>query len=196
MSRASPKGQTTIGLKGRGLWCQPIKGRRRGGMGTHRASSHLRKEANLVGVNQELERSGGNDGGLGCTFGNIAATKECKLGRQVNQRRERCLGSKRNCTLAFGPLTGGSIQGDKRPGRSWQGEVPRRRREHPAGGASMQKRRLGPRRGTPSSFEVVAKQTSVRFSLEREEGKGARVRKLNVGGGLLTTPSLISTPRE
>ena len=62
-------------------------------------------------------------------------------------------------------------------------------------GGSMRRRRLGPRRGTPSSLDVVAKRTSVRFSLERGEGEGARVREWSLGGGLLTTPSSIPTSR-
>ena len=58
LSGASQKGQTTIGLGGHGLWCQPIAERRRGGMGTHRASSHLRKKANLVGEIKSLNGVG------------------------------------------------------------------------------------------------------------------------------------------
>jgi hypothetical protein len=73
LSCAPSDGQTTIGLGGCGLEGVPIQGRRQGGSGIHGASGHLRKKANLVGVKQEQGMSGGNEGGLGWTFVNIAA---------------------------------------------------------------------------------------------------------------------------
>lgn len=65
-------------------------------------------------------------------------------------------------------------------------------------GRSIERRRLGPRRMTPSSTDEEArpKRTSVRFSLERGEGEGAYERERSMGGGLLTTPSSMSRSRE
>lgn len=50
-------------------------------------------------------------------------------------------------------------------------------REGSRAGPSMQRRRLGPRRATPSSLDGVAKRMVVRFSLERGEGDGASTRE-------------------
>ena len=76
-------------------------------------------------------------------------------------------------------------------GRESAGEVAHR-------GASMRRRRLGPRRETPSSVEGdrCPNQTSICYSLERGEGDTAYARATSLGGGLFTTPSSIPTSWE
>src|ERR1700737_3397719 len=103
--------------------------------------------------------------------------------------RERGFGVQEG-TLALGASTRGMV--GKRGASTGGGTA--EAGEVRDGGPSMRRRRLGPRRATPSSLEGerCPKRTSVRFSLERGEGDRAYARATSLGGRLLTTPSSMS----